>query len=86
MGQVMGQSMLPCHRAMWATASGGMMMMLIGTYHAARRITALRLCLASGHQAMEVKLVGIPLAMHLSHDVLIVVVTKDGDRKRKRGD
>lgn len=76
--------MLPLHAGMWyAAASSGMVMMLIGTNHATGRITTLRLCLASGHQAMEIELVGIPLAMHLRHDVLVVVVTVEKEIKKK---
>lgn len=61
---------------MWTAASSGMMMMLIGTNHAARRITTLSLCLASGHQAVKVKLVCITLAVHLGHDILVVIVSE----------
>jgi len=70
---------------MWTAASSGMMMMLIGTNHAARRITTLSLCLASGHQAVKVKLVCITLAVHLGHDILVVIVSAKKKNKKKEG-
>lgn len=47
---------------------------VVGTQHTGGRISSLRLSLACGHQTVEVKLVGIPLSVHLGHDVLVVVV------------
>ena len=35
------------------------------------------LCLAGLHQSVEVKLVGVPLAMNFGHDVLVVVIPEN---------
>lgn len=60
-----------------------MMMMMVGRcVHEQLRTVAGRLVvvrggrLSGGGQSLKIELIGIPLAVHLRHDVLVVVVTK----------
>lgn len=45
----------------------------------------LSLCLAGGHQTVEVEFVGVSFAVHFGHDVFVVVVSEDKKKKDCRG-
>lgn len=51
-------------------------MVVLGVSHHGAGLWSLSLGLTCCHQTVEVKFVGVPLAMHFGHDVLVVIVSE----------